>query len=236
MREHTPWPQPPAPAPRPQTPEPVPRLWTPQTHTLSGLQFLGLVMPQKPRPVVLTLREAEAAGNTLDVDVQQQLLGESAGGDSFPDVPLPDVPLLDVPLPDVPLLDVPFPDVPLLDVPLPDVPLRDFPLPEARPDGSVGKEWTSPLVASGLESDSSLVSFLWCNLFILGTDYGTPGSVLFIWVRVVGLFVSFVLIYISQVLIILHVARFLDCSGCTFDLFIVLWYIAHAVFLQLLAW
>ena len=97
-------------------------------------------MPQKPRPVVLTLREAEAAGNTLDVDVQQQLLGESAGGDSFPDVPLPDVPLLDVPLPDVPLLDVPFPDVPLLDVPLPDVPLRDFPLPEARPDGSVGKE------------------------------------------------------------------------------------------------
>jgi hypothetical protein len=54
------------------------------------------------------------------VDVDQQLLIESAGGDSLPDVPLPDVPLPDVTLPDVPLPDVP--------------------LPEARPDGSVGEE------------------------------------------------------------------------------------------------
>ena len=130
MREHTPRPQPPAPAPRPQTPEPSPRPRTPETHTLSGLQFLGLVTPQKPRPAAPTLREAEAAGNTSDVDVEQQLLGESAGGDSLPDVPLPDVPLPDVPLPDVPLPDVP----------LPDVPLPDVPLPEARPDGSVGEE------------------------------------------------------------------------------------------------
>jgi len=93
MREHTPRPQPPAPAPRPQTPDPRPRLRTPETHPLSGLEHLGLVTPQKPRPAVPTQREAEAAGNTSDVDVDQQLLIESAGGDSLPDVPLPDVPL-----------------------------------------------------------------------------------------------------------------------------------------------
>jgi len=52
----------------------------------------------------------------------------------------------------------------------------------------------------------------------------------------VGLFVSFVLIYLSQALIITCVTRFLDCSGFIFYLFIVLWHIAHAVFLQLLAW
>jgi hypothetical protein len=123
MRE--PRPQPPAPAPRPQTPEPRPRPRTPETHPLSGLEHLGLVTPQKPRPAVPTLREAEAAGNTSDVDVNQQLLIEWAGGDSLSDVPLPDVPL---------------PDVPLPDVPLPDVPLPDVPLPEVRPDGSVGEE------------------------------------------------------------------------------------------------
>ena len=59
--------------------------------------------PQKPRPVVPTLREDEAAGNTFDVDVDQQLLIELAGGDSLPDVRLPDVPLPDVSLPDVSL-------------------------------------------------------------------------------------------------------------------------------------
>jgi hypothetical protein len=93
MREHTPRPQPPAPAPQPQTPDPGPRPQTPETHPLSGLEHLGLVTPQKPRPAVPTQREAEAAGNTSDVDVDQQLLIESAGGDSLPDVPLPDVPL-----------------------------------------------------------------------------------------------------------------------------------------------
>ena len=76
--------------------------------------------PQKPRPAAPTLREADAAGNISDDDVEQQLLGKSAGGDSLPDVRLPDVPLPDFPLPDVPLPDVP--------------------LPEARPDGSVGEE------------------------------------------------------------------------------------------------
>jgi hypothetical protein len=60
------------------------------------------------------------------------------------------------------------------------------------------------------------------------------GGGLLVWVRVAGLFVSFVLIYVSRALIITHIARFLDCSWCIFHLFIVLWAIAHAVFLQLL--
>jgi len=137
IREHTPRPQPPAPSPRPHTLEPPPRPRTSETHTLRGLEFLGLVIPQKPPPAAPTLREAEAAGNTSDVCVQQQLLGKSAGGDSLPDVPLPDVPLQDVHLPDISLPDVP----------LPDVPLPDVPLPEMLPDGSVGDEWTSPRVA-----------------------------------------------------------------------------------------
>jgi hypothetical protein len=129
MRKHTPRPHPPAPAPRPQTSESHPRPLTPETHPLSGQEHLGLVTPQKPRPAVPTLREAEAAGNTPDVDVDvyvdKQLMIEWAGGNSLPDVPLHDVPL---------------PDFPIPDVSLPDIPLPDVPLPEARPDGSVGKE------------------------------------------------------------------------------------------------
>ena len=57
---------------------------------------------------------------------------------------------------------------------------------------------------------------------------------MFGWVRVMGLFVSFVLINISQALIITHVVRLLDCSGLIFYLVIVSWDIAHTVFLQLL--
>jgi len=125
MGEHTPRPQPLAPAPWPQTPEPPPRPRTPETHTPSGLEFLGLVTLQKPRPAAPTLREAEAAGNPSDVDVEQQLLGESASGDGLLDGPLLDVPLPDVTLPVVALVDVPLPDVPL---------------PEACPDGSAGEE------------------------------------------------------------------------------------------------
>ena len=86
--------------------------------------------PQKPCPAAPTLQEAEAAGTTSNVDVEQQLLSTLAGGDSLPDVPLPDVPLLDVPLPAVPL--------PVF--PIPDVPLPDVLLPEARPDALVGEE------------------------------------------------------------------------------------------------
>jgi len=140
MREHTPRPQPPASAPRPQTPEPPPQPRTPETHTLSALEFLGLVTPQKPHPATPTLLEAEAAGNTSDIDVEQQPLAESAGGDGLPDGHLPDVPLPDVPLYDVPLPNVPLPNVPLPNVPLPNVPLPDVPLPEALPDSSVGEE------------------------------------------------------------------------------------------------
>jgi len=140
MRKHTPWPQPPAPAPQPRTPE---------THPLSWLEHLGLVTPQKPRPVVPTLREAEAAGNTSDVDVDQQLPIELAGGDILPNVHLPDVAFL-----------------------------------EARPDCSVGDEWTSPrvaeeamVVAFGLGSGSCLVCVLCSNLSISGIDYYTRHEV-----------------------------------------------------------
>jgi hypothetical protein len=89
--------------------------------------------------------------------------------------------------------------------------------------------------AFGLKSGSCLVSLLCCNLFISGTEEDTCGGVVFVWVRVAGFFVSFVLICLSQPLIITPIARFLDWSGCIFYLLIVLWDIAHAVFLQLLA-
>jgi hypothetical protein len=36
---------------------------------------------------------------------------------------------------------------------------------------------------------------------------------MFVWVRLLGLCLSFVLIYLSQELIIIRVARVLDCSG-----------------------
>jgi hypothetical protein len=51
----------------------------------------------------------------------------------------------------------------------------------------------------------------------------------------VGLFLSFVLIYLSQAVIITCVTRFLDNSGFIFYSFILLWDIAHAMVLQLLA-
>jgi len=120
MREHTPWPQPAAPAPWLQTLESRPQARTPETHTLRGLEFLGLLTPQKPRPAAPALQDAEADGNSSDVDVEQQLLSESAGGDSLPDVP--------------------HPDIALPDIPLPDVPLPNVLLPEARQDVSVGEE------------------------------------------------------------------------------------------------
>jgi hypothetical protein len=69
MCKHTPRPQPLAPAPQPQTPEPHPLPQTPETHTLGGLEFLGLLTSQKPRPAAPTLQEAEVAGNTLDLNV-----------------------------------------------------------------------------------------------------------------------------------------------------------------------
>jgi len=75
MHELTLWPQPPAAGPRPQTEEPCPQPRTPETHPVSGLQCLGLLMPQNPRSAVPTQREAKAARNPSDVDVEEQLLG-----------------------------------------------------------------------------------------------------------------------------------------------------------------
>jgi len=65
MSEHTPQPQPPASAPRPHTLEPRPQPQTPVTHPISGLEFLGLVIPQKPRQAAPTLREAKSARKHL---------------------------------------------------------------------------------------------------------------------------------------------------------------------------
>jgi hypothetical protein len=137
MPEHTSQPYPLAPAQRLQIPEPHPLPPTPETRTLSGLQLLGLVTPQKPRPVAHTPPELEETRNTPAVNVEQQQLGESAGGNGLPDGPLPYVPLVDVTLRDValqyfPLMDLPLMDVPLPDVPLPDVPLLDVPLTDVR--------------------------------------------------------------------------------------------------------
>jgi len=87
-RKSTPWPHPPAPAPRP---------WTPETHPLSGLKDFGHPTPQKPRLAVPSLREAEAARNTSDEDFEHQLLGKSAGGNNLPHISLPDVPLPEEP-------------------------------------------------------------------------------------------------------------------------------------------
>jgi hypothetical protein len=151
MCEYTPWLQTPAPDTRPHTPEPRPRPQPLDPHTLSWLEFLGLLTSEKPRTVASTLREADTAGNTSDHYVEQQLLDESVGGESLPDCPVPDVPVPDVRLPDVPLsdaplTDVPIPDVPLPDVPLTDVPLPNVPLPEARLHGAGGEERTSERV------------------------------------------------------------------------------------------
>jgi hypothetical protein len=55
-----------------------------ETHLLSGLDHVGRVKTRKHRLAVPTLREAEAAGNTSDVDVDLWLLIASAGRDSLP--------------------------------------------------------------------------------------------------------------------------------------------------------
>jgi glycerate-2-kinase len=58
--------------------------------------------PPNPHLAVPTLRAADEAGNTLEVDVNvdvnQLLLIESGGGDSLLAVPLPNVPLSDLQL------------------------------------------------------------------------------------------------------------------------------------------
>jgi len=155
MHELTLWPEPPASAPWPRTEEFHPRPRILETDPLRGHEHLGLVTLQKPRLTVPTLWEAEAAGNTSEVDVDQQQLIHSASGHSLPNVPVSDVPLSDITLPNVPL-------------------------PEARPDRSVGEECTSPHVgeevmvfAFRLRSGSCLVHFLSPDLFISGIYYYT---------------------------------------------------------------
>jgi hypothetical protein len=90
MREHTTRPQPPAPSPLSETLDTRPPTRIPETHPLSGLRHFRLVTPPQSPPEMPTLREAEAAGNFSDVDVDQQLIGELAGGNSLPDDPLSD--------------------------------------------------------------------------------------------------------------------------------------------------
>jgi len=82
------------------------------------------------------------------VDVEQQLLGKSASGNSLPNVPVADVPVTNVPLP------------------------------RARPDGSDGKDQTSPHLAEGamvvqfgLRSGACLVHFRCSNRGSSGLDY-----------------------------------------------------------------
>jgi len=91
--EHIPRPQPLAPGPRPQTVEPCPQPQTLETHPLCGLEHVWLVTLQNHLLAVPTVREAEAARNTSEVHVDQQMLSKSATGDRLPHVSLPDAPL-----------------------------------------------------------------------------------------------------------------------------------------------
>jgi len=100
MNEHTPMLRPLAPVSRPHTLECCPPPETPETYPLSRLKLLGLGTTRKPRLVVPTLREAEETRNTSDVVMDHQLLSETAGGDSLPDVPHPDDPLPDDSIPE----------------------------------------------------------------------------------------------------------------------------------------
>ena len=144
-----------------------------------------------------TLWEAEAAGNTSDVDVDQQLLGESPGGDSLPNVPLPDVPL---------------PDAALL---------------VALPDASEGEESTSRCVAEGemfvvfrLGSGSCHVQSIFSNLFLWGIEYYTRRKVFgslrvyFIYWFCVG-FISFIVLWdiTHAAFLQLLVCKELACEG-----------------------
>jgi hypothetical protein len=52
-------------------------------------------MLQNSLPALPTLGEAEAAGNTYGVNVDEQLVGESAGDEWLSDVHLPNIPHAD---------------------------------------------------------------------------------------------------------------------------------------------
>ena len=159
MRDNTTQPQPPVPARRPQTTEPPPRPRTLETHTMSGLEFLWLVTPQKPHPAMTTRRDANAAGNTSDIDMELEILCESAGGNNFNNSPLTDVSLPDVPLPNVALPNV----APLMFHSLMPAPMAQW----VRSEPVLSLQTRS---AFQVEWGSCLVSFLSGKLFISGTN------------------------------------------------------------------
>jgi hypothetical protein len=108
----------------------------------------------------------------------------------------------------------------LADVRFTNVPLPDAYLTEGSPDGSVGEVPTSSCAAGeeivivfGLGSCSCLVRFLYSNLLISDIDHYTQWDVF-----------GLLRVYLIH----------LFCIGLLS--FIVLWDIAHAAFLQLLAW
>jgi hypothetical protein len=88
IHEHTPRAKPLASAPWPQSPEPHPRAQTLETNPPNGLQHLRLVRAQNPQLVVQTLREADAARNTADEDVNQHLVTVSLMSLSLMSYPL----------------------------------------------------------------------------------------------------------------------------------------------------
>ena len=100
--------------------------------------------PQNPCPAAQTLQEDEPARNLSDVDVDQQLLSKSVGGNSHPHDPHPETPA------------------------------RVVALPEAHSDGLISKKSTTPRVSEtivvefGFVLGSFLDIFFACNLFIAG--------------------------------------------------------------------
>ena len=104
-----------------------------------------------------------------------------------------------------------IPNTPLPDIPLPNVPLPNVPRPEACPVGSVGEEWTSPRIAE----EAMVVAF--------GLGWGYS-HVRFLCSNEFNSGIDYYMRY--------EVFGFLRVYSL---LFIVLWDIAHAVFLQLLA-
>jgi len=80
----TPQPQPPVTTPQTQTLDPHRWPRYPETHLLSGLLSVGPVMRQDPRPQVPPLRDADAAGNSSDVDVAQHGLASRPVATVYP--------------------------------------------------------------------------------------------------------------------------------------------------------
>jgi len=190
MPENTPRPHPLVSAPQQHTPETCPGPWTPETDLLSVLEGLGLVIMQKPCLAALTVRDAEAAGNTSDVDVYQRQVGGSACSYS------------------------------LSYAPLPDVPLSNMPHREAHPDALVGEKWTSShvwkkaiVVGIILGTGSVLECFVYSKQFVLGIDYYTRPKV-FGSLRVYfiyGFFIGFILFIV--LCDIVH-AAYLELLAC----------------------